>query len=836
MNASIATLSVLSGVFLSLQASAAPLLNGGFESGLSGWTATGNISILAGPPYAPTQGSKLIAFNAGNSAPNGVLSQTVDNLGGRWHKLLFDVGNLSYNTQAQKLGVKVTEITDAVYTPLSEEITIPGISGGKTRWVSKEYIFTPRTHPLTLTFQDLSQTTNSLDLVLDNVRLVPSCNLLISSSIDYPGPGIEFVISPASFVGSPGTHTQTAPWYFAGTGINLTAPVHAGGMTFKEWRKDGLIYSTDPHITFTIEVDTHVVAIYQPSIPTLTPAENFETRGPAGTGPFTPSGKTYVLTNLSSLPSEWSASTQVTPPWSTDPNWLSVSPQNGFLNPGQSVEIRLGTSAAAKALAPGTHGALLKISTPFGNLIQQSTITITAQPVYSPLASGGFESGFSGWEATGNVSLRSSSPYTPTEGSTLAVFNAMDSVPNGSLRQTVAVVPGYHYRMDFDVGVLSSIRTLQELRVAVTNTWTDATYPVFVPQGGPTTWTSAYCDFVPSTSHVTVVFSDVSDNTLSADLLLDNIRITRIPPPPLENSSFEAGLEPWTHSGNVTVKSQPPYLASDGAKLAVFNSENSAPNGQLILGASVINGHPYRLTFDVGNLSYQSQAQRMRFEIFDYLHEELLVSEIINIPGTTGGATSWLEKSYPFIPKGGFVQLFFTDVSQATNSVDLVLDNVKIKEDPPVTLLGGGFENGLANWDTSGHVIVGASPSYAPAQGSKLIAFNSGNSTPDGVVSQTVATVPGQTYRLDFKAGNLAFNRQSQRLHVQVSSRFNGILQTPVLQVIEIAAPQNSGSTRWIPASYEFIPQGDAATITFSDVSTGTVSSDLLLDDVKISP
>lgn len=80
--------------------SAQPVVNGGFESGLAGWlTNSGNISVQSAPPYLATEGTKLLAFNTGNSSPNGVLSQEVTLATGHRYRLEFDVGNLAYNSQ-----------------------------------------------------------------------------------------------------------------------------------------------------------------------------------------------------------------------------------------------------------------------------------------------------------------------------------------------------------------------------------------------------------------------------------------------------------------------------------------------------------------------------------------------------------------------------------------------------------------------------------------------------------------------------------------------------------------------------------------------------------------
>ncbi|MBC8139835.1 MAG: hypothetical protein H7Y38_00165, partial [Armatimonadetes bacterium] len=71
-----------------------------------------------------------------------------------------------------------------------------------------------------------------------------------------------------------------------------------------------------------------------------------------------------------------------------------------------------------------------------------------------------------------------------------------------------------------------------------------------------------------------------------------------------------------------------------------------------------------------------------------------------------------------------------------------------------------GFESGINSWTLTGS---GRSDTYAfyrdmtptpPAFGSRLFAFNTGDGTPNAVLSQSFATTPGATYSVSFVFGN----------------------------------------------------------------------------------
>ncbi|MEO5915752.1 MAG: DUF642 domain-containing protein [Luteolibacter sp.] len=477
-----------------------------------------------------------------------------------------------------------------------------------------------------------------------------------------------------------------------------------------------------------------------------------------------------------------------------------------------------------------------------------STARLTAD-----VPNGGFESDFSGWLATGNVTIQSAPPYLATEGAKLAVFNSVNSTPNGALEKAVAIVPGHRYRLEFDVGNLSYNSLHQRMQVVIEDNvsippppgarppYITDTIDIAGPGGGATAWVAASYEFTPLDNFVRLTFRDVSPATNSLDLVLDHIRLTEIPLTSLVNGGFEDGFASWTSSGNVVVRSTPPYGPTEGTKLAAFNAGNSTPDGSLSQEFVIIPGQRYRLEFDVGNLSYNALHQRMKvqvqYRIFSIFYP--IMEDTIDISGPGGGATAWVPASYEFTTSSAVITLRFTDVSTATNALDLVLDHVRLTPASSTDLItNGSFETGFAGWTvpSTANVSVQSGAPYSPTDGSKLAAFNAGNSTPNGSLAQTISTVPGQRYRLEFDAGNLAYVSLPQRMQVVVAEHVGAVFYSPLQDTFDIPAPSVSGGTRWQAKSYEFIPQSDTVTLVFDDLSLSTNSQDLLLDHVRLVP
>ncbi len=504
--------------FLSVYAES--LVNGSFESGFDGWSVTGNASIQTSPPYVPTAGVKLAAFNAEDATPGGSISQSVATVPGRIHALLFDVGNLSYNPLYQKLHVQVMDGANAL---VSDTIHIPGAGGGSTTWIGGNYGFTVASNAVTLTLSDVSDTTVGLDLVLDRVRLVPSCFLYVSSVFDSLAPGVEMTMTPESIDHQNGGASGFTRRFYEGETVTLTAPVFSHGKMFHEWVKDGVHFTTNPSATFTVTSDMNMRAVYAPVL-SIGDASPFTVRGIVGKGPFFPLTRLYIVTNESTEAVEWTASVDVPDASSC----LTVWPNHGVLAPLQSAYLQISVTAGAFDLVAGSHPGRLVISTPQGSV--ECPASLTALDPDCLITNGSFESGLDGWTATGHASIESESPYQPTDGIKTAAFNSTNREPNGILIQTFATEPGVRYVVDFDVGVLSYNSDEQRLRVEMRNVSNPVSFmndTLFLQGtgGGSTVWMPKHYEFIAQENLTELVFSDLSPHTVDLDLLLDHVLV-----------------------------------------------------------------------------------------------------------------------------------------------------------------------------------------------------------------------------------------------------------------------------------------------------------------------
>jgi hypothetical protein len=144
-------------------------------------------------------------------------------------------------------------------------------------------------------------------------------------------------------------------------------------------------------------------------------------------------------------------------------------------------------------------------------------------------------------------------------------------------------------------------------------------------------------------------------------------------------------------------------------------------------------------------------------------------------------------------------------------------------------LVNGSFEQNFTGWTSTGNLEIQSATPYAATNGSKLVAFNTRNSTPNGVLSQTFATTAGQTYTLAFDTGVLSYNTSSQALQVTVTGSGSLLSQTITI------AGLSGGTNRWLPQSFTFVANSTTSTLAFKDQSTTTSNLDLVLDNVRVT-
>jgi hypothetical protein len=390
------------------------------------------------------------------------------------------------------------------------------------------------------------------------------------------------------------------------------------------------------------------------------------------------------------------------------------------------------------------------------------------------IANGSFELGDAGWTVSGNQGVTDVSPYQPSDGVKVGVFNWGQSVPNGSFSQSLNTVAGQTYNLTFDTGVLAYNYNEQRLQVVVRGgdlVLLSQIISLTGKGGGSTTWTPQSFTFVANGPTSALTFQDVSPTTMNLDMLLDNVRVSAIatPEPPRT----------------------PLAITTDPASVAVTA------------------GQPASFTVEAtgtGTLSYQWRLNGSA------------------IPGAT--LSSYTISSAQASHAGSYDVVVSDEFENVASQAAVLTVNV------PVIVNGfknGSFESGYEFWTQSGHQDVASASAYPGADGSRLVRFNSGNKPANGILNQAFATTPGQKYVLTCNVGAMAYNWNEQRMLITVQGSATLLSRTASV------SGAGGGTTRWAPQSFAFIADSATTSLTFCDVSPSTSAIDMVLDKVSVT-
>ncbi len=193
--------------------------------------------------------------------------------------------------------------------------------------------------------------------------------------------------------------------------------------------------------------------------------------------------------------------------------------------------------------------------------------------------------------------------------------------------------------------------------------------------------------------------------------------------------------------------------AADGVKAVRFNSGQRTPNGVLSQSFATTAGQSYTLTFNYG--VYSPVRQR----------EQRLSVTVRACRAAFAGCVPVCIKQQSAVD----IPFLFIRGRQFGDDVDIprcvphkrldrfLPDNVRVTagdaptppaEMPPSAFSGltnGSFEQDYTGWTATGNMDIQTS---SAADGVKAVRFNSGQRTPNGVLSQSFATTAGQSYTL----------------------------------------------------------------------------------------
>lgn len=163
----------------------------------------------------------------------------------------------------------------------------------------------------------------------------------------------------------------------AGESNDLQITFNATNLAPGTYQAEILIISSDP-LSPTVVPVTMVV---NPEDLQVSPAEGMESTGTEG-GPFTPTDKTYTLTNIGTEALNWQAT--------VGDNWISAEPAEGMLGPSESVNVNLSLASQTQVLEPNIY----KTDVTFTNLnsgavkVRPATLTIKPPDYFTEVFSG----------------------------------------------------------------------------------------------------------------------------------------------------------------------------------------------------------------------------------------------------------------------------------------------------------------------------------------------------------------------------------------------------------------------------------------------------------------
>ena len=409
------------------------------------------------------------------------------------------------------------------------------------------------------------------------------------------------------------------------------------------------------------------------------------------------------------------------------------------------------------------------------------TVNITVNASASGvLVNGSFEDGETGWTMTGNYLVYDTdAPYVAFDGGTMMVMNGGQTPPNAVVSQTFATTPGQEYVLDFNIGILAINFDEQRLGVEVTgaNPLVSQTESVFGNGQGNSVWSARSYSFTANSAATTLTFRDLSPSTVNLDLLLDNVRISAVATP------------------------------VNTAPVAVADSYSTSMDAALVVPAA-------------GLLANDTDAQAD------------VLTAVLNAGPSHGSVSLNANGGFTYTPDAGYTggDSFTYHANDGSLDSNIVTVSITVNATTPDILVNGSFEDGETGWTMTGNYLVyDTAPPYIASDRVTMVVMNGGQTQPSAVVSQTFATVPGQSYVLDFDIGILALNASEQNLGVEVTGASSLVSQT------ESVFGNGQGNSVWAARSYPFTADSATTTLTFRDQSATSNGIDLLLDNVRVT-
>jgi large repetitive protein len=799
------------------------LLNGSFESGaevvstvfaLADWTPTPAAGV-AGTPFGFAEGSgytgtdpaspprRLAVFNGGYLAGSNVfpssLSQTVATVPGQAYDLSFDAGIYSSTSGSKTQAFTVAAQSQPGGTTLQSVSPTRTRSGiGVTYAARQTLTFTATTTLTTILFTSTSGTSNS-DFLLDHVTLtaVGGGNIAPVANADSYSTNEDTpltVLAPAGLLAND-TDGDSDPL----TAIKVSDPT-SGSVTLNT---DGsFTYAPNANFngsdSFTYKANDLVA---DSNVATVTITVNAVNDAPVAvedsySTPFDTILEVALpglLGNDTDAEGSTLSAIKVTDPANGS---LTVNSVGSFIyEPGSTFS---GVDSFTYKANDGTADS---------NVVTVN-ITVDGAP-FSGILNGSFENGvvtgtptpsftaIDDWTRSGTqTGYIADSVYTSRDGARIAIFNANSNTFNGQLAQTFTTDVGQEYTVALDVGIYAAGATGKNQRLEVkldgsSNLITQQVTRTSTAGANAVQWGSRVTiTFTANSTSTTLTLRDNTtglSNTSASDLVVDHVVVQEVTP-------------------NV-------------APVAVGDTYGTTQGVALTVAA------PGVLTNDTDG------------------NADTLTAVKVTDPAS-GTVTLNTNGSFTYTPDPAFTGTASFTYKANDGVADSNIATVAITVSPNL-VANGSFENGalvtppqvtaLDNWTIFSGAPIGyiADAAYTARDGVRLAVFNGGVNTFNSRIEQSITTVVGQAYTLQFDFGIRNGATSSRKQILRVTATGSSSLNSGSYEV-----STNPSTTNWLAGSLTFVANSTSTVIMFSDTLSTTglsATSDLLLDKVRVS-
>lgn len=455
-----------------------------------------------------------------------------------------------------------------------------------------------------------------------------------------------------------------------------------------------------------------------------------------------------------------------------------------------------------------------------------------------------------GWTVSGTGAVHEIEEGSTTPTHSLALNVGGDS--QGTIvSQSFATAIGEVYRVDFDAGIFGQpTGGPLQLNVQITGSGSLLNQTVTPPVA--LTFTPAavvfghyYFSFTANSATTTIQFTDIGLGNADADTVVDTVSV-QPEENLLTNGNFETGpfdtastVSGWTVSGNGAIVDRSAQGNAGGSHAAAFSAGGDFQGDILSQSFATVVGQTYVLDFYSGVFGVpDSNATSQQLEP-QVIGSGTLLDQVITPPvaGTFDPTLVVFQHyQFSFVANSTTTTLRFTDIGTGNSEADIMLDTVSVAPLLP-QLVNGNFESqpivdgSIVGWNIggTGKIEVKANGSTTPPYAA---AFNTGGDYQGDILSQTLSTIVGRQYSIDFDSGVFGV-RSGAALQLQVQLIGNGAVLNQTVTP-SYAATYDPTKVKFQHYHYLFTANTNNTLLQFQDIGLGNANADTLLDSVNV--